>query len=307
MLKTYFSFQIMNLVLTSLTENKVRIFILASQFIVTNYSSIDLHCWSFALPSNERLEQFKLSNSGPHSCCYSLLKNGVKSENPKGTVLTMLNNVSHRKGKIKSNANFNNYLTIYQRRENGSEFSAPILLNKPIARKCLSVPQEDPADRRRQHQALSLSIVSHQGQQHVSIYNDPCPSYAIENRTDFNMYVAQSDTVQSNKAATAVPETVESNFSWFQTVGSRQTVFYTPPALDDHFPEPQETTEIALIFACVSGSAIRWSHPVKIDEDKSIFLNIPLYGDLKLAMKVRNRTTVLVIDYISQDLEFSAK
>lgn len=64
-----------------MTENKVRVFILASQFIVTNYSSIDLHCWSFALPANERLEQFRLtSNSGPHSCCYSLPKNGTKCE-----------------------------------------------------------------------------------------------------------------------------------------------------------------------------------------------------------------------------------
>uniref|UniRef100_A0A182JVY1 Vacuolar protein sorting-associated protein 13B n=1 Tax=Anopheles christyi TaxID=43041 RepID=A0A182JVY1_9DIPT len=288
--------EVMNLVLTSITENKVRVFILASQFIVSNYSSIDLHCWSFALPSNERLEQFKLtSTTGPHSCCYSL---------PKSTVVTMLNNVSQRKGKIKPNANFNHYLTIYQSRENGNEFSAPIYLNKPIARKSLSVPHDDPVERR--HHPLSLSIVTHQGQQHVSIYDDPCPSYSIENRTDFNIYVAQSDTVQPNKAATAVPETVESNFVWFQVVGSRQTVFYTPPALDDTFPEHHEA-ELGLIFACVSGSAIRWSHPVKIDENKSIFLNIPLYGDLKLAIRVRNRTTVLVIDYISQDLEFSAK
>uniref|UniRef100_A0A182P8W4 Chorein N-terminal domain-containing protein n=1 Tax=Anopheles epiroticus TaxID=199890 RepID=A0A182P8W4_9DIPT len=298
--------EVMNLVLTSMTENKVRVFILASQFIVTNYSSIDLHCWAFALPSNERLEQFKLTNAGPHGCCYSLPKNGVKSENPKGTVVTLLNNVSQRKGKTKPSTNFNHYLTVYRRRESGSEFSAPIYLNKPIARKSLSVPQhDDPAERRR-HRPLSLSIVAHQGQQHVSIYDDPCPSYAIENRTDFNIYVAQSDTVQPNRAATAVPETVESNFSWFQTVGSRQTVFYTPPALDDQFPEHYEA-ELGLIFACVSGSAIRWSHPVKIDENKSIFLNIPLYGNLKLAVRIRNRTTALVIDYISQDLEFSAK
>uniref|UniRef100_A0A182WW13 Chorein N-terminal domain-containing protein n=1 Tax=Anopheles quadriannulatus TaxID=34691 RepID=A0A182WW13_ANOQN len=303
--------EVMNLVLTSMTENKVRVFILASQFIVTNYSSIDLHCWSFALPANERLEQFRLTNSsGPHSCCYSLPKNGTKCENPKGTVVTMLSNVSQRKGKIKPNANFNHYLTVYQRRENGSEFSAPIYLNKSLARKSLSVPTaaSDAVERRHHHHhPLSLSIVSHQGQQHVSIYDDPCPSYSIENRTDFHMYVAQSDTVQPNKAAAAVPETVESNFAWFQTVGSRQTVYYTPPALDDHFPEHHEA-ELALIFACVSGSAIRWSHPVRVDESKSnIFLNIPLYGDLKLAIRVRNRTTALVIDYISQDLEFSAK
>uniref|UniRef100_A0A182QGU6 Uncharacterized protein n=1 Tax=Anopheles farauti TaxID=69004 RepID=A0A182QGU6_9DIPT len=299
---------IMNLVLTSLTENKVRVFILASQFVVTNYSSIDLHCWAFALPANERLEQFKLSSSGPHSCCYSLPKNGAKCEDPKGTVLTMLNNISLRKGKIKPSVSFNHYLTIYQRREQGSDFSAPIYLNKPVARKSVSVAhtRSGGSTGTRWHHPLSLSIVAHQGQQYVSIYDDPCPSYAIENRTDFNIYVAQSDTLQPNKSATAVPETVESNFAWFQTVGSRQTVFYTPPALDEHFPEPQES-ELALIFACVSGSAIRWSHPVKIDEEKSIFLNVPLYGDLKLAVRIRNRTTALVIDYISQDLEFSAK
>ncbi|XP_035779431.1 vacuolar protein sorting-associated protein 13B-like [Anopheles albimanus] len=296
---------IMNLVLSSLTENKVRVFILASQFVVTNYSSIDLHCWSFALPANERLEQFKMTNYGqPHSCCYSLPKNDPKDLNPRGSVITMLSNVSQRKAKTKPGANFNHYLTVYERREQGSDFSAPIYLNKPISRKSLSVPCVTSG--RTYYHPLSLSIVTHQSQSYMSIYDDPCPSYAIENRTDFNIYVAQSDTVQPNKAAMAVPEVMESNFTWYQTVSPRQTVYYTPPTLDERFPEPQEA-ELALIFACVSGSAIRWSHPVRTDENKSIFLNIPLYGELKVAIRVHNRTTLLVIDYISQDLEFSAK
>uniref|UniRef100_A0A675B3R5 Chorein N-terminal domain-containing protein n=2 Tax=Anopheles darlingi TaxID=43151 RepID=A0A675B3R5_ANODA len=296
---------IMNLVLSSLTENKMRVFILASQFVVTNYSSIDLHCWSFALPSNERLEQFKMTNYGqPHSCCYSLPKNDPKDLNPKGSVITMLSNVSQRKAKTKPGANFNHYLTVYERREQGSDFSAPIYLNKPVSRKSLSVPCTTGGHT--YYHPLSLSIVTHQGQSYVSIYDDPCPSYAIENRTDFNIYVAQSDTIQPNKAAMAVPEVMESNFTWYQTVSPRQTVHYTPPTLDERFPEPQEA-ELALIFACVSGSAIRWSHPVRTDENKSIFLNIPLYGELKVAIRIRNRTTLLVIDYISQDLEFSAK
>lgn len=56
-----------------------------------------------------------------------------------------------------------------------------------------------------------------------------------------------------NKSATAVPECgAESNFVWYQIVGSRKTVYYTPPALDAIFPEAQEV-EIALLFACVSG------------------------------------------------------
>lgn len=158
----------------------------------------------------------------------------------------MLNNLSKHKNKLKFNSCYNCYLTLYQ--SDGNEFSTPIYLNRTVSRKSFSVQCDD--DR---YLPLSLSIVAHQGQQYVSIYDDPCPSFSIENRTDFNIYVAQSDSVNASKAAAAVPEcVVESNFVWYQIVGSRQTVFYTPPALDAVFPETQEV-EIALIFACVSG------------------------------------------------------
>ncbi|XP_021693609.1 vacuolar protein sorting-associated protein 13B [Aedes aegypti] len=288
-----------NLVLTSLTENNIRVLILASQFVVTNYSSVDLRFWSFGVLVNERLDQVRQDDAAPHTACYSLPKNSRKCENPQGTAITVFNNLSKHKNKLKFNSSYNCYLTLYQ--HDGNEFSSPIYLNRALSRKSFSVQCDD------RYIPVSLSIVAHQGQQHVSIYDDPCPSFAIENRTDFNIYVAQSDTVNANKAATAVPEcVVESNFVWYQIVGSRQKVYYTPPALDALFPEAQDV-EVALIFACVSGSAIRWSHPVKVDENKNIFLNIPLYGDLKLAVNIKNRTTDVVIDYISQDLEFSAK
>ncbi|XP_065088861.1 intermembrane lipid transfer protein VPS13B [Ochlerotatus camptorhynchus] len=291
---------ITNLILTSVTENNIRVLILASQFVVTNYSSYDLRCWSFGVLTNERLDQVRQDDTGPHTACYSLPRTDRKCENPQGTAITVFNNLSKHKNKLKFNSCYNCYLTLYQ--HDGNEFSTPIYLNRTLSRKSFSVQCDD--DR---YLPLSLSIVAHQGQQYVSIYDDPCPSFSIENRTDFNIYVAQSDSVNASKAATAVPEcVVESNFVWYQIVGSRQTVHYTPPALDAIFPETQEV-ELALIFACVSGSAIRWSHPVKIDENKNIFLNIPLYGDLKLAVNIKNRTTDILIDYISQDLEFSAK
>ncbi|XP_062558103.1 intermembrane lipid transfer protein VPS13B [Armigeres subalbatus] len=288
-----------NLILTSLTENNIRVLILASQFVVTNYSSIDLRCWSFGVLSNERLDQVRQDDAGPHTACYNIPRNDRKCDNPQGTAITAFNNLSKHKNKLKFNSSYNCYLTLYQ--NDGNEFSSPIYLNRPVSRKSFSVQCDD------HYIPLSLSIVAHQGQQHVSVYDDPCPSFAIENRTDFNIYVAQSDSVNANKAATAVPEcVVESNFVWYQIVGSRQKVYYTPPALDAVFPETQEL-DVALIFACVSGSAIRWSHPVKVDENKNIFLNIPLYGDLKLAVNIKNRTADVLIDYISQDLEFSAK
>lgn len=164
---------------------------------------------------------------------------------PQGTAITVFNNLSKHKNKLKFNSSYNCYLTLYQ--HDGNEFSSPIYLNRALSRKSFSVQCDD------RYIPVSLSIVAHQGQQHVSIYDDPCPSFAIENRTDFNIYVAQSDTVNANKAATAVPEcVVESNFVWYQIVGSRQKVYYTPPALDALFPEAQDV-EVALIFACVSG------------------------------------------------------
>nr|XP_029723384.1 vacuolar protein sorting-associated protein 13B-like [Aedes albopictus] len=288
-----------NLVLTSLTENNIRVLILASQFVVTNYSSVDLRFWAFGVLANERLDQVRQDDAGPHSACYNLPRNSRRCDSPQGTAITVFNNLSKHRNKLKFNSSYNCYLTLYQ--HDGNEFSSPIYLNRTLSRKSFSVQCDD------RYVPVSLSIVAHQGQQHVSIYDDPCPSYGIENRTDFNIYVAQSDSVNANKAATAVPEcVVESNFVWYQIVGSRQKVYYTPPVLDALFPETQDV-EVALIFACVSGSAIRWSHPVKVDENKNIFLNIPLYGDLKLAVNIKNRSTDVVIDYISQDLEFSAK
>ncbi|XP_053682005.1 intermembrane lipid transfer protein VPS13B [Sabethes cyaneus] len=291
--------KVAHLILTSTMENNIRVIIVASQFVVTNYSSIDLQCWCFAVLTNERLEQIRQGESGSCSASLKLLCNDRKCENPQGTALTVFSNLSKHKNKLKFNSTYNYYLTVYQHDRN--EFSSPIYLNRAVSRKSICVQYED------RYTALALSIVEHRGQQYISIYDDPCPSFAVENRTDFNIYVAQSESINVNKAANAVTEcTVDTNFVWYQIVRSRQTVYYTPPAVDSIFPEAQET-EVALIFACVSGSAIRWSYPVKINENKNIFLNIPLYGDLKLAVNIRNRTTEIVIDYISQELEFSAK
>ncbi|XP_055618736.1 intermembrane lipid transfer protein VPS13B [Toxorhynchites rutilus septentrionalis] len=290
---------ITNLILSSTTENNIRVLILASQFVIVNYSSFDLRCWSFGVLPNERLDQILQDTTGTHTACLSLPRNDRKCENPQGVAITVANNLSKHKNKLKFTSNYNYFLTLYQ--NDDSDFSTPIHLNRTVSRKSFCVQCND------RYIPLSLSIIAHLDQHYVSIYDDQCPSFAVENRTDFNIYVAQSDSTNVNKSATAIPECgAESNFVWYQIVGSRKTVYYTPPTLDAIYPETQEV-DIALLFACVSGSAIRWSNPVKPDENKNIFLNIPLYGDLKLTVNIRNRTTEILIDYISQNLEFSAK
>ncbi|XP_055587583.1 intermembrane lipid transfer protein VPS13B [Uranotaenia lowii] len=291
---------IAQLVLTSITENNIRVLILAPQYVVVNYSTAcDLRGWCFAVLANERMDQVRQDEQASHTAVFSLPRTDRRNENPQGTAVTILNNLSKHKNRLKASSNYNCYLTLYQ--DDGNDFSAPILLNQPLSRKSFSVQCDD------RYVPLALSIITHQGQSFISIYDDPCPCFSIENRTDFNIYVAQADSNNSNKPAAPVPEcAADSNFVWYQIVGSRQTVFYTPPEVDTTFPEVQEQ-ELSLIFACVSGSAIRWSHPVKLDENKNIFLNVPLYGDLKLAASLKNRSTEIIIEYISQDLEFSAK
>ncbi|XP_055526290.1 intermembrane lipid transfer protein VPS13B [Wyeomyia smithii] len=291
--------KVLQLVLTSTIENDIRVIIVASQFVVTNYSSFDIHCWCFAVMSNERLEQIRQRASESGSASLELLRNDRKCENPQGTALAVFSNLSKHKNKLKFNRAYNYYLSLHQC--DSKEFSSPIYLNRPLSRKSICVQYEA------RYIALALSIVEHRGQQYVSIYDDPYPSFTVENRTDFHIYIAQSESSNASKTATAVSEcSMENNFVWFQIVKSRQTIYFTPPTLDAIFPEAQEI-EVALIFACVSGSAIRWSYPVKMNENKNIFLNIPLYGDLKLAVNIKNRTTEITIDYISQELEFSAK
>ena len=289
---------IYNLVLSSSNENGLRVIILSSQYVVSNLSSYDLKCWSFAILSSERIDCLKPEDSFPLFSSYELQANEKNDENPKGQSVISFNNLSKKTNKLKSNSNFNYFLTFYQKE--GKEFSRPIAVNKAETRKSFCVQYEH------YYIPLSLSIISHQNQNYVTIYDDTKPSISVENRTDFNIYVAQAESVNVSRTASAVPEGSESNFCWYQMVQSKKLVFYTPPRFDDEFPE-LNAAELGLIFACVTGSAVRWSHPVKIDENKSIFLNIPLYGDLQLSVNTKGQTIQIVIDYISQNLEFSVK
>lgn len=49
---------------------------------------------------------------------------------------------------------------------------------------------------------------------------------------------------------------------------------------------------------------IRWSLPIKIDETKKIIINVPMYGDLKLLVDVKSKTSEITINYIDGDEGF---
>jgi vacuolar protein sorting-associated protein 13B len=125
---------------------------------------------------------------------------------------------------------------------------------------------------------------------------------SVTNNTDFNLFVAQTDMKTSAKYILPHKEISDEKWlSWFQVIPSKQKVFYTPPTINEHFPEIFNP-DYGIIFACVSGDEfIRWSLPIKIDDTKKIIINVPMFGDLKILVDVRSKTSEININYIDAE------
>lgn len=145
----------------------------------------------------------------------------------------------------------------------------------------------------------------------VSIHEDTSPYLEIKNDTDFSLYVSQTDFASTNvKSKSIVPrkECCDDRFLWYQSIPAKKSVFYTPPSINENFPEIHHNEEYGLIFACVSkADIIRWSQPIKIEENKKIIFNVPMFGDLTLSVDVRRKTAQIQINYIGVDSEFTIK
>jgi vacuolar protein sorting-associated protein 13B len=88
---------------------------------------------------------------------------------------------------------------------------------------------------------------------------------SIENSTDFSIYVAQCENSQSSgnnepSASNSLTKTVhliheisDEILVWHQVIPARGVIYYTPPTLDEVFPEIQSTLDFGLAFACFSG------------------------------------------------------
>lgn len=151
---------------------------------------------------------------------------------------------------------------------------------------------------------ISASVVQHQDQVFISLQEDSAPTLSIQNLTDFQFHVAQA--VEKSKVSQAVNECGgDLRFAWHQISPARHLIYYTPPLIDETFPEIQ-SLDVSIVFSCV-GSQVRWSRPLKINENKDVLLEVPLYGDIKVSIDAEGKTTKIVLDYIRQDSEFSAK
>lgn len=95
-----------------------------------------------------------------------------------------------------------------------------------------------------------MCIIEHQGQHFICINDDVAPTIKFENRTELNLLMAQCDPNDSSKLP--MEHIKDSHFEWFQNVPSYSTVFYTPPSINEHFPE-KSGSEVAIILASING------------------------------------------------------
>jgi vacuolar protein sorting-associated protein 13B len=285
----------MLLVISSTCEGKLRFISVATLIVIANHTERELKVFPFCAEVGEKVEALR-RNEFPAGNCYDLYDNRKSDKFKKGNPISTFTNISF-KSKKKFNSSMVNFIAFGVSEKNN--FTCPIKI-QPTIRKCLNVSNENDSF------SINISILKHEEQFFVSIFNDPHPVLSVKNNTDFNLFVAQTD-MKNPSAKYILPHKEigdEKWLSWFQVVPSKQKVFYTPPTLNEHFPEIVNP-DYGLIFACVCGDEfIRWSLPIKIDETKKIIINVPMFGDLKLLVDVRSKTSEITINYIDADEGF---
>jgi vacuolar protein sorting-associated protein 13B len=280
------------LILSSTCVGKRRTIFVGTMLVISNHSSYDLGVIPFCVDMNERIDTMKRSDF-PAKRYVELHKNAKLDIFKTGNAIASFSNLARNKGKRKFGTNYTSFIIIRSILDN--DFSCPIKIQQTL-RKCVNVSNGDECV------SLCISILKHNEQYFLSIFNDSKAILSIRNNTDFNLYVAQTDL--KNPAANHIMphrEIFDERFSWFQVIASKQSVFYTPPVYNEHFPEII-SHDYGLTFACVSGDdLIRWSLPVKIDETKKIIIHVPMFGDLKLLIDMKKITSEISINYIDSD------
>lgn len=129
---------LIKLILTVLNENGIKIFILSSCYVVTNHSQHDLSVWMFAIGVFEKSDLITPKDFTEIGS-YDLFTNNKKGRNSKGNPVATFFNLSRDKmGLGKKDPAFNYFMVVRR----NCYYSGPIVINKAVNRKCLSVPNK---------------------------------------------------------------------------------------------------------------------------------------------------------------------
>lgn len=283
---------VVQLLLTSSIENKMRMIEVSSAVFAINHTKHDLKIYSFATEATEKIEGLK-RNEIPTARSRMMEKCESKI-NKLGHPIISFADPSINKTKRKFNSTFFLFFAIAF---DGYEHSIPLKI-QPVNRQCINVFGQE------QNISLAISIVKLNEQFFISIQEDKTPILVVRNNTDFDLYIAETNFSHSNsKNIQPHKEVSDDRISWFQTVPKKQKVFYTPPIINENYPEIGGP-EFGLIFGCVTGNDIvRWSQPIKIDGTKKIIINVPMFGDLRLDVNTEEKSWIVVINYIQHENE----
>lgn len=227
--------------LSSVIENGQRVLFLSPHFVFINSSSIKLNVFAFCVLQRQKA-QIQIPDDSPDFVGTYEAASQKKSSNPRGVGLCTFFNLSYKPDDTNFNKLFNYFISL---RIGRNEFSVPIQLNRSIQRKCFSLEGG-----KNGYHPVTLSVLEHEGQTFVSIYDDRVPSIRLENRTDQRMFVAQAESADATKAPYVVQKTLnDEHFEWFTSISPKATICYTPPSVDAGFPEKMDQSVAILLAA----------------------------------------------------------
>lgn len=288
--------------LTSRFENSTRIIILSPYFVVCNLSKQAVKIHPFCVSRGERLRFDVHQDIRWNLQSIDLPMNKKCSATiSKGIGITAFQNLSQKSIVEETTERNMNYYLVVSIDE--CDFSIPILINRSIPRTGFSIRHES-----NQNTAFALTAIEYLGQIYVSIYNDRYPFTEIYNRTNIYMYIAEAESADANKRPKPRRSIHDDNFQWFKSVPPFKRINYTPPSVNENFPE-KPISNVNYIFGCVTKltTVIQWSLPLKVDDCEEKFLNLPLYGDIKLTLYKTSKTIRILIDHINVKTEFNVK
>lgn len=277
--------------LVSSVHDKMRMIMISPAVTIINRTKRNLKILPFAVETSEKVDGVKRNDISIQRC--QILETHQSNHDHCQGIMAFTDFT--KRSKKKFNATFDSFIAIST---DDNNMSIPFKVY-PSNRHCLNI-----FGSHGNNFSLAISIVKNDDIFFITIIEDTSPTLTIHNCTDFDLYLAQTDITSSNsKNIQPHREVSDDRFPWHQLVPKKQKVFYTPPIVNETFPEIS-SPEYGLIMACATANdAVRWSMPLKIDGTKKIIFSLPMFGDICLDVNDQNITTTIEIHYIQQDSE----
>lgn len=84
---------------------------------------------------------------------------------------------------------------------------------------------------------------------YISIYKDRFPFIEIDNQTNIVIYVAEADFADFSKSLKPKKSIHDHNFQWNCKIPKYNRVYFSPPSVNERFPE-KHNANVHIIFGC---------------------------------------------------------